>query len=151
VLLHFGHCVDEMEAIRVRAGRQHCFVLIDLSSRPCSRLIIICKPLPLPTDFSLKPWVVKSDNMLPHFVFDWLENFQKFYCSLHRVLFFRLSRAVGIPLKIPQFSSHGLRQMEIHFCFRHYHLLASLSGCKKWPSRRATSERAVPPNTQSIQ
>jgi hypothetical protein len=46
--------------------------VIDPSSRPCSRLTIFCKPVPLPVDFSIKPWVVKGDKILPHFVSDWL-------------------------------------------------------------------------------
>jgi hypothetical protein len=54
-LLPIGHCVDEMEAIRVPEDRQYRFAVIDPSSRPCSRLTIFCKPVPLPVDFSIKP------------------------------------------------------------------------------------------------
>jgi hypothetical protein len=43
-----------MEAIRVPEDRQHRFVVIDPWHRPCSRLIILYKPLPLPIDLSIK-------------------------------------------------------------------------------------------------
>jgi hypothetical protein len=41
VFLLFGHYLDEMEAIRVPHDCQHCFVVIDPSSCPCLRLLIL--------------------------------------------------------------------------------------------------------------
>jgi hypothetical protein len=53
--LPFGRQVDEMEAILVPEDRQHRFVVTDPSFCPCSRLIILWKPLPLPINLSIKP------------------------------------------------------------------------------------------------
>jgi hypothetical protein len=67
-LLSFGHRVDEMETIWVPDNRQYRFVVIDPLSCPCSRLIILCRSLPLLIDLTIKPGVVKGDNILTHFV-----------------------------------------------------------------------------------
>jgi hypothetical protein len=53
-----------MEVTRVPEDREHGFVVIDPSSRPCAGLAILCKPLPLPMDLSIKPRVVKGDNVV---------------------------------------------------------------------------------------
>jgi hypothetical protein len=68
VLLLFRHRVDEMKAIRVLDDRHNRFVVIDPSSCPCSRLIILWEPLILP----IKPWLDKGDNIWPPLVSNWL-------------------------------------------------------------------------------
>jgi hypothetical protein len=53
-LLPFGRRIDEMETIQVPDDRQRRFVVIDPSSCPCSRLIILWKPLLLSIDLPKK-------------------------------------------------------------------------------------------------
>jgi hypothetical protein len=62
-----------MEAVRVPDDRQHHFVVIDPSFFLCSRLIIRWKPLLFPVNLPMKPRPIKSDNLLPPLVSDWLE------------------------------------------------------------------------------
>jgi hypothetical protein len=102
-----------MQPSPVRYDRQHRFRTINASPSPGSGLIVLWKPVLLPTNVAIEPRLVQRHEVLPTLMLDGLQNGQKFLCSLESGHFFNVTKPVKDPPQMFQPLPHAAWQMTV--------------------------------------